>query len=128
MSERLHLAAAFDKEDKTPRTMDMEIDVMFHAQRVTRLHLQEPTGGQYERAVQELAPGPNAYTLERFKITLIAQVAKVDRSVVLGMRKSQIEEAFNFLSDLWRDGPETGETSSQTLADGGDGDRTTDGA
>lgn len=126
MSDRLHLASAFE-EPEAPRTKDIDIDVMFHAQRVTRLHLQEPTGGQYERAVQELAPGPNAYTLERFKITLIAQVAKVDRSVVLGMRKSQIEDAFNFLSSLWRDGQETGGTSSQMSPDGGDGDRTTDG-
>ena len=127
MSDRLHLAAAFEDGDRTPRTLDMDIDVMFHAQRITRLHLEEPTGGQYERAVQELAPGPNAYTLERFKVSLIANVAKVDRSVVLGMRKSQIEEAFGFLSSLFRDGLATGETSSQMSPDGGDGDHTTDG-
>lgn len=102
------LGAAMDAE--LPQTMDMDIDVMFHAQRVTRLHLEEPTAGQYERASQELASGPNAYTMERFKVSLIANVAKVDRAVVLGMKKSQVEEAFGFLSRLLDSGRPTGET------------------
>jgi hypothetical protein len=113
MSEALIFRAngqAPDDEPALPQTLDMDIDVMFHAQRVTRLHLEEPTAGQYERAVQELAAGPNAYTMERFKITLIANVAKVDRSVVLGMKKHQIEEAFDFLSRLLANGQPTGET------------------
>ena len=101
---------AKDEGNGLPQSMDMDIDVMFHAQRITTLHLEEPTAGQYERAVQELAPGPNAYTMERFKISLIANVAKVDRSVVLGMKKSQIEEAFAFLSRLLANGQPTGET------------------
>jgi hypothetical protein len=92
-----------------PQTLDMDIDVMFHAQRVTSLHLEEPTGAQYEKAVQELASGVNAYTLERFKISLIANTAKVDRTVVLGLRKSQIEEAYSFLSRLLANGLPTGE-------------------
>lgn len=96
--------------DALPQTLDMDIDVMFHAQRVTHLHLEEPTGGQYEKAAQELASGANAYTMERFKISLIANVAKIDRSVVLGMKKHQIEEAFTFLSRLLVDGQQTGET------------------
>jgi len=96
--------------DALPETLDMDIDVMFHAQRVTRLHLEEPTAGQYEKAAHELAGGANAYTMERFKISLIANVAKVDRSVVLGMRRSQVEEAFNFLSRLLVAGQATGET------------------
>ena len=96
--------------DQVPQTLDMDIDVMFHAQRVTRLHLEEPTGAQYERAVQELAGGPNVYSMERFKITLIAAVAKVDRSVVLGMKKSQIDEAARFLSRILASGQPTGET------------------
>ncbi len=96
--------------DPVPQMLDMDIDVMFHAQRVTRLHLEEPTAGQYEKAAQELAGGANAYTMERFKITLIANVAKVDRSVVLGMKRSQVEEAFGFLSRLLATGQATGET------------------
>jgi len=96
--------------DAVPQTLDMDIDVMFHAQRVTRLHLEEPTAGQYEKAMQELAAGVNAYTLERFEISLIAAVAKVDRSVVLGMKRSQIEGAFRFLSRLLASGRLTGET------------------
>lgn len=102
------LAGAMD--GALPQTLDLDIDVMFHAQRVTRLHLEEPTGAQYEKAVQELASGPNAYTMERFKITLIANVANVDRLVVLGMKKSQIEEAFSFLSRLLDAGQPTGAT------------------
>lgn len=97
-------------QEPPPQSLDLDIDVMFHAQRVTRLHLEEPTAGQYEKAVQELAGGPNAYSMERFKISLIAAVAKVDRSVVLGMKKSQVEEAFDFLSRILATGQPTGET------------------
>jgi hypothetical protein len=112
MSEALIRNALNDEAppEALPQTLDLDIDVMFHAQRVTRLHLEEPTGGQYEKAVQELASGPNAYTLERFKISLIAAVAKVDRSVVQGMKKSQIEDAYGFLSRLLAAGQPTGET------------------
>lgn len=97
-------------DDGPPQSLDMEIDVMFHAQRITHLHLEEPTGGQYEKAAQELASGANAYTMERFKISLIANVAKVDRTIVAGMKKSQIEEAFDFLSRLLVGGRQTGES------------------
>jgi|SRR5579862_1338357 len=97
-------------DDMPPQVLDLEIDVMFHAQRITSLHLEEPTGGQYERALRELKDGPNVVSLEAFKITLIAAVAKVDRTVVLGMRKSQIEVAYNFLARLLNGGPPTGET------------------
>jgi hypothetical protein len=96
--------------DVVPQTLDMDIDVMFHAQRVTRLHLEEPTAGQYERAMHELAGGANSYTLWRFEVSLIAAVAKVDRSVVLGMKRSQVEEASRFLSRLRAAGQATGAT------------------
>lgn len=112
LAHRLNGGTSLDGEFKetAPQTLDLDIDVMFHAQRITRLHLEEPTAGQYEKAVQELASGPNAYTMERFKISLIANVAKVDRSIVLGMKKSQVEEAFSFLSRLLDSGQRTGET------------------
>jgi hypothetical protein len=97
-------------DEAPPQVLDLEIDVMFHAQRITSLHLEEPTGGQYERALKELKDGPNVVSLEAFKITLIAAVAKVDRNVVLGMRKSQIEVAYAFLARLLNGGPPTGET------------------
>jgi hypothetical protein len=100
------LSRAFDAE--SAQEMDMDIDVMFHAQHITRLHLQEPTGAQYEKAMAELERSTSAYAMERFKITLIAQVARVDRAVVLGMKKSQIEAAFSFLSRLLDDGQKTG--------------------
>lgn len=105
------LDQAMDDALPIPQTLDMDIDVMFHAQRITRLHLEEPTAGQYERAIQELVGGPNAYSMERFKISLIANVAKVDRSVILGMKKHQVEEAFDFLERLLANGRPTGETS-----------------
>jgi hypothetical protein len=112
MSDRnIRLAEAFEgTSEQSPAMMDMDIDVMFHAQRVTRLHLEEPTGGQYENAMKELQGGANPFSMERFKMSLIANVAKVDRSVVLGMKKNQIEEAFAFLDRTLRSGPATGET------------------
>lgn len=117
MSEHLARGNGYDTaqdalvpEDEPLQTeLDLDIDVMFHNQRITRLHLQEPTGKQYERAIQELASGQNPYTMERFKVTLIANVAKVDRAVVEGMKKRDIERAFDFLSRLLADGQRTGE-------------------
>jgi hypothetical protein len=96
----------------TPKTLDLDIDppVEFQRKRFDVLHLQEPTGGQLEKAEQELAGGPNAYTLRRYMITLVAAVAKVPREVVLAMRQSQIEAAFDFLSRSRPGGPPTGET------------------
>ena len=95
-------------EPEPERVRDMEIDVMWHSQHITRLHLQEPTGRQVETAEKELIGGPNAYTLRRYQITLIAQVAKVDRQVVESMPVSQIEEAFDFLGGLLARGRQTG--------------------
>lgn len=98
------------------KTLDLEIDppVEYQRKRFDVLHLREPTGAQLEKAEQELAGGPNAYTLRRYMITMVAAVAKVPREVVLAMRQSQIEEAFDFLSRSRPAGPPTGETSSQT--------------
>jgi len=63
-----------------------------------------------EKAEQELAPGPNAYTLRRFQITLVAQAAKVPREVVERMRVSDVTRAFDFLATLLPGGQPTGET------------------
>ena len=98
------------EEEEPPSEMTMEIDVMFHAQHVTELHLREPTGKQYEKAIRELTNGNNPYTMERFKVTLIAESARVDRAIVEGMKKRQIEKAFDFLARLLGDGRITGET------------------
>jgi hypothetical protein len=117
MSDRLIRQANGNGEDLTPleeeeppTELDLEIDVMFHAQHITSIHLQEPTGKQYETAMRELINGTNAYTMERFKVTLIAQAARVDRSIVEGMRKRQIDKAFDFLARLLADGRPTGES------------------
>lgn len=101
-----------EDEAEPARTLDLELDppVLFQKKPFERIHLEEPTGAMLEAAEQELVPGPNAYTLRRYQITLIAKVAKVPREVVLAMRESQIEAAFGFLSRLRDAGRPTGGT------------------
>ena len=95
-----------------PRTLDLDIDVMWHAQHITRLHLQEPTMKQMEAAERELGNSPTPSQFRRFQIALVAAVARVDKQVVEQMPVSQAQEAFNFLSRLLARGQQTGENSS----------------
>jgi hypothetical protein len=84
-----------------PRTLDMDIDVTFQKKRFTSLHLEEPTAKQLERAEIELnTTSPTAYTMRRYQIALVASVAQVPREVVLELKFSQLNEAFDFLADL----------------------------
>jgi hypothetical protein len=97
-------------EVEPERVRDMAIDVKWKAQHITRLHLCEPTGAQFEKALVEIARGDDPHSIQRFKITLIAQVAKVPREVVEAMPISQIEEAADFLAPLLPGGRRTGAT------------------
>lgn len=98
-------------EDEQPRTLDIDIDVTFQKKRFTTLHLEEPTGKQLERAEVELNQvNQTPYTIRRYQIMLIAQVAQVPREVVLELRESEIMRAFDFLEQRRRDSQATGAT------------------
>jgi Phage tail assembly chaperone proteins, E, or 41 or 14 len=93
--------AASEDEPYAERTRDIDIDITFQKKRFTTLHLEEPTGKQLERAELELnTNAPTPYMMRRYQITLIAAVAQVPREVVLELKQSQIEDAFDFLSGL----------------------------
>jgi hypothetical protein len=107
------ITSEFEPIDGEPlaRTLDMDIDVTFQKKRFTSLHLEEPTAKQLERAEIELnTSNPNAYTMRRYQIALIAAVAGVPREVVLELKFSQLNEAFDFLSDLLAPSPRDGVT------------------
>jgi hypothetical protein len=100
-----------DEEEPLPRTLDMDIDITFQKKRFTSLHLEEPTAKQLERAELELNnANPTAYMMRRYQIALVAAVAQVPREVVLELRSSQLNEAFDFLAVLLAPSPKDGET------------------
>jgi Phage tail assembly chaperone proteins, E, or 41 or 14 len=97
--------------EPAPRTLDMDIDVTFQKKRFTSLHLEEPTAKQLERAEIELnTTNPTPYTMRRYQIALVASVAQVPREVVLELRHSQLQDAFDFLAVLLDRSPKDGET------------------
>lgn len=104
------LAADEAPGEELPKTKDLEVDLHFHNQHITVLHLQEPTAAQAERADRELAGGVNAHTLRKHQIALVAAVARVDKDVIGQMKVSQLAEAYDFLRALSERGQPTGET------------------
>jgi hypothetical protein len=106
------MTGEFIGDEEQPRTLDIEIDVTFQKKRFVTLHLEEPTGKQLERAELELNQvNQTPYTIRRYQIMLIAQVAQVPREVVLELKESEIMRAFNFLEDQRRSASQaTGET------------------
>jgi hypothetical protein len=48
--------------------------------------------------------------MRRYQIALVAAVAQVPREVVLELRSSQLNEAFDFLAVLLAPSPKDGET------------------
>lgn len=99
------------EEEPLPRSLDMDIDVTFQKKRFTSLHLEEPTAKQLERAEIELnTANPTAYTMRRYQIALVANVAQVPREVILELKYSQLNEAFDFLADLLGHSRKDGET------------------
>lgn len=98
------------KEPPPPATLELEVDVTFHAQHITVLRLKEPTGKQMRRAEQELVSGPNAHTLRMFQMRLIAEVANVPFEVIDQVPVSKLNQAMDFLSLIMDAGRETGRT------------------
>jgi hypothetical protein len=99
------------EEEALPRTLDMDIDITFQKKRFTSLHFEEPTAKQLERAELELnSANPTAYMMRRYQIALVSAVAQVPREVVLELRSSQLNEAFDFLAELLAPSPKDGET------------------
>jgi len=97
------------EDEALPRTLDLEIDVTFQKKRFTSLHLEEPTAKQLERAELELnTVNPTAYMMRRYQIALVAAVAKVPREVVLELRHSELQRAFDFLGELLAPIPKDG--------------------
>lgn len=111
-------------------TLDIEIDVTFLKKRFVALHLREPLAKEIERAERELAVRePTAYHFRKYQMQMIASVAHVPIEVVGELPASSLRRAWDFLArKLGLDTPPTGETSSQTSPDFGDGDRMTPGA
>jgi hypothetical protein len=119
----------FTESPLNPRELDLEIDppIEFLKKRFTTLHLEEPTALQMQRAEFEIAEASNMFTLRRYQIKLVAEVAGVPREVVERMRISQVGEAFRFLEPYTPLFRLTGTTLSPTSRAGGDGDRMTPG-
>lgn len=113
----------------TPREMDIDIDppIEFLKKQFTTLRLQEPTALQMQRAEFEIAESSNMFTLRRYQIKLVSEVAAVPREVVEKMRISQLEEAFRFLEPFTPLFHLTGSTLSPTSPASGDGDPMTPG-
>jgi hypothetical protein len=115
-----NLAVQFDAaptwqgDNPLDRTMVLDVDVPWQAQRVTKINLKEPTAGQYERALRELESGHFAHTIQRYKITLIAQVSNMPREVIERLRASDVEKAYVFLAPLLPGFQATSESSQQT--------------
>jgi hypothetical protein len=84
--------------------------VEFQKKLFTTLHLREPTSGQMEQALAEVAHGRNSYTEHRMMTKLLASVAKVPHEVVLKIPESQVEKCVRFFTDIALAGQRTGET------------------
>jgi hypothetical protein len=97
--------------EEAPRVKEMEVDLAYHAQRITRLTLREPTAGQFEKALLETRgpQGGDTYSNQRFKTTLVAGVCKLPREVIEQLPVTQLEEAASFLLALLNRGQPIGE-------------------
>ena len=118
-----------DQSLPPPREMDLDIDppIEYLKKHFTTLHLVEPTALQVQRAEFEIAAGSNMFTLRRYQIKLIAEVAAVPREVVEKMRISQMEEAWRFLEPYTPLFRLTGNTLSPILPASTGGDQKTPG-
>src|SRR5215469_1762758 len=102
------------QEDDAPRVMEMDVDLAYHAQRISKLTLREPTSGVVEKALLEARGVQDAYADTRFKITLVAGVTKLPREVIQQLPYTQLQDSFRFLAPFLGLGPPTTETSSQS--------------
>ena len=98
---------------ETPRTKDIEVDVTYHSQRITSLHLKEPTAKQQWMAEKELSTRIELappHQVRRFMMVLIGGVANVPQEVIEQLPVTKLEEAFDFLVSLRDTGQATGQT------------------
>lgn len=95
-----------------PATMDLEVDVHFHAQHITVLHLKEPTAKQYRNAQRELVNGTTSFSNWNSHMRLIAEVANVPMEVVEQLPASKVIVARDFLERIMAAGLPTGLISS----------------
>jgi hypothetical protein len=96
-----------------PRSKDLDVDVMFHAQHITSLHLKEPTAKQQWMAEKELSTRIELappHQVRAFMIVLVMGVTNRPREVIESLPVSKLEEAFDFLLTLRDTGPATGQT------------------
>ena len=105
-------AAEPDASNAPDSTLDIEVNppIEFQKKMFTVLHLREPTSGETQQALAEIANGSNAYTQHRMATRLVASVAKVPIEVVLKLPESQVKRAMDFFTRIGDDGPPTGET------------------
>jgi hypothetical protein len=99
--------------EQRPRTRDLDVDVSYHAQHITSLHLKEPTAKQQWMAEKELSTRIELappHQVRRFMMVLIAGVANVPQEVIDQLPITKLEEAFDFLVSLRDTGPATGRT------------------
>lgn len=106
--------AALEFRAEPAKTKDLEVDVMFGAQRVTVLHLKEPTAQQQYLAERELSTTdprtarPAEWRM--FMMVLVAGVANVPLDVIKALPVTKLEEAFDFLGTIRGIGQATGPT------------------
>jgi hypothetical protein len=101
--------------EERPLTKDLEVDVTYHAQHITSLHLKEPTAKQQWIAEKELSTQIHLappHQVRRFMIILVAGVSNRPVEVIEALPVTKLEEAFDFLASLRDTGPPTGPNSS----------------
>ena len=101
-----------ESEAPVPATLDIELDppIEFAKKTFTMLHLREPTSGETQQALAEIANGSNPYTQHRMATRLVALVAKVPVEVVLKLPESQVQRALDFFARIGTAGRLIGET------------------
>jgi hypothetical protein len=131
MDDMVRLPDDIDVDPRSPPERDFPLNppVEFNKKVFRSIRLREPSGAVYEAAQREMPVNaqPTPIHAVRFQMTMLAGVARVPREVIERMRLTEIQEAFAFVLPLFQAFLATGETSSLTSPDSGDGDLTTDG-
>jgi hypothetical protein len=94
-------------------TWDYPVDLRWKQQRISVLHLREPSAKHVELAEREITVPPRQATavmMRRYQIVLLSQVARVPKEVIEDMPVTALEEAYGFLAGLLERGRSTGAT------------------